>query len=229
MKKYLGFASILLTGGLTAFATTISPSGTPLGTLSGATFGGTGIPNTAVETTTYSQNQNQIVLGLTATQRYSNPALGNDGVGTFFATTGQNTGLDGLPHSLGPTWNFDYYIGLTDVSGTGYTFKLLYTDNTTGAAGSVNFGSANTSGVSQDSWNLSMGFLSGIGFDPNNAHDYGFELEALNVDGAVLAHTAINVDVNSVPDASSTALLLGLGFTGLAVLGLRQNRFAFAK
>ena len=58
------------------------------GTLAGATFNGTpvssGIDNTNVQITTI----DGAVLGLSATQRYDNPALSNDGVGTFQALTG---------------------------------------------------------------------------------------------------------------------------------------------
>jgi VPDSG-CTERM motif len=50
-----------------------------------------------------------------------------------------------------------------------------------------------------------------------------------NVDGAILAKTAINVDVGTVPDAASTAMLLGVGFLGLALLRSRQLRQVFAK
>ena len=222
MKKYLLIASVCLTGGLTVLATTITPSGTPLGTLSGATFGGTGIPNTAVEISTFAAGQGTITLGLTATPRYSNPALANNGTGTFFATTGLNTGLDGLPHSIGPTWNFDYYINADNAAG--YTFQLVYSDNTTGVSTTLAPFPAG-----QDSWNLSMGFLNTIGFDPNAAGVYGFELNALNVDGHVVGSTAINVDVASVPDGASTMGLLGFGIVGLMVFNSRRTRLAHAK
>jgi hypothetical protein len=221
MKKYLLIAYLALTSGVTVLATTITPSGTPLGTLSGATFGGTGIPNTAVEMTTVAAGQGQITLGLTATPRYSNPALANNGIGTFFATTGQNTGLDGLPHSIGPTWNFDYYIKADNV--TGYTFQLVYADNLTGVSTTLALPAG------QDSWNLSMGFLNTIAFDPNAAGVYGFELDALNANGAVVGSTAINVDVASVPDGASTMGLLGLGIVGLTIFNYRRTRLTRAK
>lgn len=231
MKKHLAIASVLLTSGFSLFATTIAPSFGSFGTLSGATFGGTGIPNTAVaiKEVSFAGNNDTITLGLTATARYSNPTVGNDGAGTFFATPGLNNGLDGGGHTLGPTWNFDYYIktGANNV-GT-YSFALLYANNTTGVSTSLLLGPI--TGTAQDSWNLSMGFLNTIGFDPNASGQYGFELELLNSDSHVVAKTAINVDVGTsrVPDGSSTALLLGLGFAGLAVLGFRQNRQALAK
>jgi hypothetical protein len=225
MKKYVIIASFL-TSGLVAMAnSSIAPSGTSLTTLSAATFGGTGIPNDAVEVTTLTTaNQNQITLGLTATPRYNNPSLGNDNAGTFFATPGANDGLTSPGHSIAGTWNFDFYINLTDTSGTGYGFKLIAEDNTTGSTTVYDFGTFNASTTKQDSQNIAW-----WGFDPNATDVYGFDLEALNGDGVVLGSTAINVDVATVPDGSNTVLLLGLGFAGLVVFGYRQNRLAFAK
>jgi hypothetical protein len=226
MKKYITLTCVFLTGGITVLATTITPSGTALGTLSAANFGGSGIPNTAVETTTVAAGQGQITLGLTATQRYSNPALGNDGFGTFFATAGQNNGLGVPPHSIGPTWNFDYYINADNVIGT-YTYQLIYSDNTTGVSTTLALPAG------QDSWNLSMGFLNTplntIGFNPNAAGVYGFELDVLDADKRVVGTTAINVDVASVPDGGSTMGLLGFGIVGLMVFNSRRTRLARAK
>ena len=228
MNKSLLLTTIFLTAGVSAFATTITPTGTALAPLPGATFSGTGIPNTEVEQTTTSGGDT-ITLGLTATQRYFNPALTDDGHGTFFATTGLNNGLGGV-HGPGSTWNFDYYISLGDTTGTGYTVKLVYANNGTGVAGTQNFGRFTTSGTVQDSQNLTFSPYSGaLSFDPLAAGVYGFELDVLNDAGAIVATTAINVDVRSVPDTSSTLMLMGAGLVGLVAFGYKQNRFAFAK
>ena len=235
MKKYLAVASALVMGGSAVLATTITPNYDTFGSLPAATFGGTGIPNDAVAQTTISglnQNQdNSITLALSATQRYSNPTVGNNGAGTFFATTGENNGLDGASpaHALGPTWNFDFYINIVDPTGAGYHLGLLYGNNTTGTSKILDFGSL-TAGTYQDSWNLDMSFLSGIGFDPNANSVYGFELTLLNADGRPVGDdVAINVDVTGgaqTPDTASTAMLLGCGFIGLALVGRRQMRLA---
>ncbi len=224
MKKYLATLTCLcLTGGLTAFATTITPTGTALTTLAGATFGGSGIPNNAVEVTTVPVGQaGSITLGLTATQRYGNPPLANNGFGTFYATPGENTGLDGGIHSIGPTWNFDYYINAGNL--TAYTFRLIYSDNTTGLSTTLA-----PMPQGQDSWNLDMSFLNTLGFSATAAGVYGFELDALNSDGHVVASSAINVNVGSVPDTASTAGLLGLGVIGIGLLKFRSTRLARAK
>ena len=234
MKRYIAVASALVLGGSAALASSIPVNYDTLGSLSAATFGGTGIPNDDVAQTTIDfQNGDSILLGLTATARYSNPTV-TGASGVFSATPGQNNGLDGAnpPHSVGPTWNFDYYINVTSTSQTGYHLGLLYANNTTGASGIVNFGNL-TGGTYQDSWNLSFGFLNTIGFDPNADDDYGFALTLLNADGRPVGDdVAINVDINGgtsrAPDSGSTALLLGCGFVGLAFVGRRQMRLATA-
>jgi len=237
MKKLLGLTSLFLTTGLAVFATSITPNYGSFGPLSGATFGGSGIPNDAVAATTKIVNGNDtITLGLTATARYANPTVGNNGAGTFFATPGLNDGLGSPSHDIGTTWNFDWYINLADNTTAGYSFALLYGNNTTGASTLLGFGPAsNVSGTAQNSWNLNMGFLNTISFDPNASAIYGFQLEAFDAAGALLGTTAINVQVGQldeipgVPDAASTALLLGAGFLTLAVFGFGKNRLALAK
>jgi hypothetical protein len=220
MKKHLVAALTLFASGAAVLATSVSPTYDTFGTLSGATFGGTGIPNdnVAIATTT-----SGITLGLSATQRYFNPPLGNDGAGTFYATPGENTGLANPPKSVGPTWNFDIYLGNTGQGA--FTYKLIYGNNTTGNFSTLDLTGLVTlgNGLYQDSWNLDMAFLNTIGYDPNASGVYAFELEALNVDGRAVAQTAINVDVGQVPDSASTILLLGCGFLGLAFF--RSSQF----
>ena len=52
------------------------PNGGSFGSLPQATFGGSGIPNNAVQR---GRNVGNVILGLTATQRYSSPLVTNDG------------------------------------------------------------------------------------------------------------------------------------------------------
>ena len=235
MKKLLGMTSILLTTGSVVFATPFTPVYNTFGTLSGATFGGTGNPNNAVAITTISSGSDTITLGLQAQQRYANPSLANNGAGTFYATPGANYGNPANPSDktystlLGATWNFDLYVGLNDVSGSSYTFVLLYGKDGSPLV-SVPAGSANFTVISQNSENLDFAsFGTAIGFDPNANGQYDFELEAFNAAGSLLGQSAIDVDVAPVPDAASSAWLLGLGFFSLAVFGFRQNRLAMAR
>lgn len=229
MKRLHVLTSILVTTGFAVLATPFTPIGT-FGTLSGFTAG-SGNPNNAFMTTTIANGGDTITLGLQAQGRYSNPVLGNNGAGTFYATPGANNGLGSPAHSIGPTWNFDYYINVANTSGSLYGFALLY-GNDGSALSTLSFGAATSaSGTSQDSWNLSMtSFLNIVpAFDPNANGIYDFALEALDASGNVLGTSAIVVKVDAVPDTASTAMLLGLGFVGLAVFGIRQNRLQAAK
>lgn len=232
--KLLFLTSMLVTTGSVVFGSPIIPGPVDashyFGPLSGATWGGSGIPNDAtVSQTTIHNNNDTITLALSATQRYSNPALGNDGAGTFFATPGLNDGLVGA--SLGTTWNFDWYINLADNTGAAYSFALKYGNNTSDVFNTLSYGLAShVTGTQQDSWNLTMtSFLNGISFDPTANAVYGFQLEAFDSNGNMIGTDAINVNVSAVPDAASTAMLLGLGFIGLAAVGYKQNRLLLTK
>ena len=88
----------------------IAPAYDTFSNLAGATWGGSGIPTDPAAISTFSLNGNNITLGLIAHQRYSNPALGNNGAGIYTATPGFNDGLAGK--SMGPTWNFGVYVKL---------------------------------------------------------------------------------------------------------------------
>ncbi len=218
-KLILGLSALLLTGSLT-FAATITPGYDSFGTLSGATFGGTGIPNSAVAITTIMNGGNTITLGLTATPKYPNQTIGSplpdNGAGTFFAMPGNGV----TPGRA--TWNFDYYVNVAQaaVGAAIYNIRLVYTNNTTGAMNSINFAPFATSGTVQDSQNLAFAFFgTPIMFDVNAAAQYGFRLEAYDVAGTLLGTSAINVNVGSptaVPDSGTTLAMLGLALIGLA-------------
>ena len=242
MKKLLGLASLCLFANGIAFAT-------PLTILSGATFGGTGIPNTDVEVTTINNGGDTITLGLTATpvsvKPIGSPLPNDSSSATFFATPGVGV----TPGKA--TWNFDYYISVNNGNFANYTFNLLYGKNGSplvsmpfgpvaiaqGDQSSDSRGEFTASGgttIAQDSETLSFSFLGSlIGFDPNAIGQYDFELQAFgsNPAGApvLLGESDIAVVVGTVPDAASSVLLLGLGLAGLFAFGYRQNRLALAK
>lgn len=150
-------ASLSLLASGTALAT---PIYTSWGSLPGATFGGNGIPNDAVaKTDVFVNGTTQVTLALTAHQRYSNPAVTNNGAGDYYAGTGSNCGIAtdpvGCPSaSQGALWNFAYYIS---VSGTDpnfndfsdFTFTLYYdfdpgTGTAFGSLGKINVDNALT-------------------------------------------------------------------------------------
>ena len=110
-----GFAAI----GASSHAAPITPTFDSFGALPQATFGGSGIPNDAVSITRFTMaNGDEVTLGLSATPRFSNPALSNDGAGTFTAGAGAN---DGIPGNAGTaaTWNFSMFASIEP--GTGQT------------------------------------------------------------------------------------------------------------
>jgi hypothetical protein len=232
MKKQL-LLSILLTSGIAAFAAPVTPTFTSVGSIPGATWGGTGNPDTDVTITSFTDGSgNTVTLGLQAQQRYGNDPVQYVGNGTYAALTGQNNGFLGSTHQ-GSTWNFDFYF---DSTGGNYTYKLLYgTDAATlltinPALVSDNGATPNHGG--QNSQNLLFpdfgGVNNGLVFNPLATGVYSFELEAL-LDGRVVNSVAINVDITSAPDATSTATLMGLGIAGIAAFGYRKNRLALAK
>lgn len=189
-----------------------------------ATFGGSGIPNTAVA---FNNCVGGLSLNLTAHQRYDNPALTNNGAGVFSAQAGQDANTT-APVAGYAKWNFAY-----DIMGTSsgaYTYRLYFDNNpATGNAldgyldipGAFSIGNAN-------SLNLGMGVLN-LGllgpapvfqpFNMNAAGEYGFNLVAYNSNMSEVARTSILVNTTSsvVPEPSTYALMAaGLAFVGMA-------------
>jgi VPDSG-CTERM motif len=173
-----------------------------------------------------------LTIGLTAQQRYFNPLVTNNGAGTFFAGTGQNNGGPGSSSAFqGSLWNFDFFIGGTNIAG--YTFTLSY-----GLVGAQIYSfnplldlDAPVGGTFQDSQNLLFSNFGGAPnafaglFDPNANADYEFTLTARNLAGGIAATSDIIVHVGSgsaVPDTGSTLLMLTGALAGLTLLRRRM-------
>lgn len=201
ITKHLASLSSALLLALVPVGTFAAPLYTSFGPQPADTFGGSGIPNNAVARTTITLSGGEVItLDLTAAPRYANPALTNDGAGTFVALPGGDV-LDGKPTYA--VWNFAFETN-TNSTLPGYSFSLLL--NNTSLFSSMPLGY-------KDSWNLGMPFLTGGTFDPTANQTYDLALVLKDGAGAQVGKVAIDVQVGqnaSVPDTSSVLPMLGL-------------------
>ncbi len=197
-----------------------TPTYDTFGALPQATFGGSGIPNHAVAQSVF----NGVTLGLTATQRFSNPVVTNNGAGTYYATLG--SGGSGATAAYA-RWNFNYFIGGQNAGNYSYVLRYDF-DPAQGTLvadhGSVALGNA----ASQNSWNLGMGFLNSTG-GPIVEPTYASFSNSVNGEYtfALLAYDANNVEVDRVAIAVTTTpepASLTLMASGLLAFGLAARR-----
>jgi hypothetical protein len=245
IKSCAGICALLAIGALvpaTAIATPIYDTFGPLDT---ATFGGQGIPNDEVAVSSqFIDGDVLITVAMSATQRYSNPALTNNGAGTYFATTGSNTGGNNESPTTGALWNFNYYLKVEGFNGatpvlTDYQINLFYDFNTSfdtpiGLLGNINvtnvlLASNPASTLEEGSENLLFGYLAVAvpgfltpppgAFNPNAIGEYNFGIQ-VSKDGWGVETVAMDVQV--VPEPS-TLVLFGAGLA-TAYLFRRRRR-----
>jgi hypothetical protein len=205
-------AAVLAVSAVSASAITIDPQFDTFGTLAGATFGGSGIPNTDVAITTVGG----VTLGLSAAQRFSSPVVTDDNAGNFFAVAGSY----GATNPTYAKWNFNYYIA--GLSG-GQTVALYY-DLNPAVDNEVLTSFFPITSDTQNSLNLGMTSLFGTAFNASADGQYDFALVLFSNQGVEIGRSAISVNVgnvSSVPDSSATLGLLGLGLAGLVAVRRR--------
>lgn len=222
-----------------------SPLYDTFGPLDEATFGGTGIPNGEVAISSqFSNGTSLITVAMSATQRYGNPALTNDGLGTYFAGAGSNTGPGSPPGTVeGALWNFNFYIDIDSPTETltDYDITLFYDFDPAFDNGPVGLGTINvTNGILgsatpgttlvEGSENLMFSYLAtdvtGFlvaptypAFDPNALGEYNFGIEVAQAGWGV---ENVRMDVQVVP-VPAAVWLFGSGLLGLVGIARRKK------
>ena len=228
--------AVVLAAAAFGFAATASatPTFDTFGPLPQANFGGSGIPNDAVAQSFFGGDG---ILALSATERFSNPPVGDDGAGTYFAEPGFNDGTPGSTSGLlGALWNFNTFIQApTGQQLEDFVFTLRYDfdpglDTPENELGRIDLVFLPGT-VLQGSENNLFGFLAtpapGLTpptfgpFDPNVPGQYSYILTASLLDNTLLGRVAIDVNVG-LPEPATLALF-GLGLVGLAVARRRRG------
>lgn len=223
-------------------AATGSPLYDTFGPLDDATFGGQGIPNDEVAVSDqFSNGSSLITVAMSATQRYDNPALTNDGAGTYFAQTGSN--IKGPNNLLGALWNFNFYVNIDSTTETlaDYEITLFYDfdpafDNGPLGLGSINITNSILASTDpfatkvEGSENLMFSYLATDAagflvaptypaFDPNALGEYNFGIQVTQAGWSV---ENVRMDVQVVP-VPAAVWLFGSGLLGLVGIARRKK------
>ncbi len=224
----------------------IAPSGVwnTTGNPPGVTFGGTGINTPMMQRSLPGVD---LYLAVTPRGAGGNPAVTNNGAGTFYAQFGQDQSLTPVAGYAKWNWNF----AVLGAGSANYKYALFYDLNNAAGTSQADlyrtafFNVANNSTAAQNSWNNGMGFLStGAGFPAgwlaptpppafvlNTAFEFTYVLAAYNLNATDYSLASSNPDlagyvsINVVPEPS-TYVLMGAGLAGLFFAARRRRKGA---
>ncbi len=235
------FSAVVAALTFASVASAQAPVGT-FGSQPGITWGGTGIPNNAVQTNSNAASTG-ITLALSVSQRCGmtwqavyacdGAPITDNGAGTFYALAGTGN-VTPSPANPYANWNFNWYIGGQGLQN--HSVKLTWDFNpapnagsgptTTSPLGGFGFYPAGT----QNSWNLGMDFLDVTTllptFDPNAVGEYAFKLEAFDARGNSVAVSSILVNTSTTVPEPSTYVLMASGLAALGFMARRRKQQA---
>lgn len=155
-------------------------------------------------------------VGLGAHRYVNGVNMGNNGVDTFYGESGLFPNPPVPPGQQRANWSFDWIYDTTgcatcnvfiqfdqdwQTSNVNFTQEFLLNGGNPLGAPPTGFGAPQRFGA--DSWNMMMGFLSPLGFDPNGPSSTAFQLTLRDAQGGFLARSTITVNV---PEPGSLAL-----------------------
>lgn len=228
------YLTLLVVSGMANATIVSSGFGSVPGAFGVPTFSGNGIPNDTINWVVIENAQNQqVILGMSATQRFSSPVVTNDGAGTYQAQPGLGAGS-----ATASTWNFNFFIATTAASLTDVLSGLTLSYDVDSGPG-TDFGVIDlfqfaTTQVIEDSQNLSFDFLyNGAlpfisaptgGFSPFESGKYAFNLQA-TYDSAAAGpvQNGVGITVQVVPEPGVFALF------GVGLLFVASRRYRAKK
>jgi hypothetical protein len=142
-----------------------------------------------------------------------------------------------LYSSSGGAGNQPYWLTYLYAPGGGYVGVISMGGPTLDGSSQIHVIYVSGATSSSDYWGDTLSQLDGTiygttTFGQLGVYETGVEIGDWNIDdsiGATANIDSITVTVDSAPDGGSTVILLSLGFAGLALFGIRQNRLAMAK